>query len=243
MTNIEPWHTLSQFGTSSDVPCPVLTIASWPAYRFLKRQVRWSDIPISFRIFQFIVIHRVIDFGVLNKAEVDVYLELSCRFGDPTDVDNLISSFSPFSKSNLNIWKFMVHILLKPGLENFEHYFTSVWDECNYQLAGGNKKVRSRSSDWTHFIGLAFGNGTWILVKEQALVLSTLSVGTSLVAHMVNNPSINAGDRGLISGSGRSPGEGNGNPVQDACLENPTDRGSCCDTVHGVGQSWTWPGN
>ena len=80
---------------------------------------------------QFVVIHPVKGFDIVNKAEVDVFLELSCFFDDPLDVGNLISSSSPFSKTNLNIWKFMVHILLKPGLENFEHYFTSVWDECN----------------------------------------------------------------------------------------------------------------
>ena len=78
------------------------------------------------RIFQVAVIHTVKGFGVGNKAEVDVFLELSCSFDDPTDVDNLISGSSAFSKSSLNIWKFTVHVLLKPGLENFEHYFTSV---------------------------------------------------------------------------------------------------------------------
>ena len=76
-------------------------------------------------------------------------------------------------------------------------------------------------------------------MKEQALVLSTLRVGTSLVAQMVKNPPVNAKDRGLNSGSRRSPGEGNGNPVQYACLENPMDRGSSCTIVHGVAQSWT----
>ena len=80
---------------------------------------------------QFVVIHVVKGFGVVNKAEIDVFMELSRFFYDPTDVGNLISGSSAFSKSNLNIWKFMVHILLKPGLENFAHYFTSVWDECN----------------------------------------------------------------------------------------------------------------
>ena len=92
-------------------------------------QVVW--IPISFRIFQFIVIHTVKGFGIVNKAEIDVFLELSCFFDDPADVGNLISSSSAFSKTSLNIRKFTVHILLKPGLENFEHYFTSVWHECN----------------------------------------------------------------------------------------------------------------
>ena len=75
---------------------------------------------------QYIVIHTIKVFGLVNKAEIDVFLELSCFFDDPEDVGNLISGSSAFSKSNLNIWKFTVHILLKPGLENFEHYFASV---------------------------------------------------------------------------------------------------------------------
>ena len=129
--NIQPWRTPFPLWNQSAVPCPVLTVASWPAYRFLKRQVRWSGIHISFRIFQFIVIHTVEGFGVVNKAEIDVFLELSCFFDDPMDVGNLISGSSAFSKASFNIWKFMVHILLKPGLENCEHYLTSVWDECN----------------------------------------------------------------------------------------------------------------
>ena len=74
---------------------------------------------------QFVVIHTVKGFGIVNKA-VDVFLELSCFFDDPADVGNLISGSSAFSKSNLNIWKFTVHVLLKPGLKNFEHYFASM---------------------------------------------------------------------------------------------------------------------
>ena len=74
---------------------------------------------------QFVVIHTVKGFNVVNEAEIDVSLELSCFFYDPTDVGNLISGSSPFSKTSLNIWKVTVHILLKPGLENFEHYFTN----------------------------------------------------------------------------------------------------------------------
>ena len=70
-------------------------------------------------------------FGIVNKAEIDVFLELSCFFDDPADVGNLISGSSAFSKTSLNIWKFMVHVLLKPGLENFKQYFTIMWDECN----------------------------------------------------------------------------------------------------------------
>ena len=72
------------------------------------------------------MIHTVKGFGVVNKAEIDVFLELSCFFDDPVDVGNLISGSSAFSKTRLNAWKFMVHILLKSGLENFEHYFASV---------------------------------------------------------------------------------------------------------------------
>ena len=75
---------------------------------------------------QFVVIHTVKGFGAVNEAEVDVFLELSCFLDDPADVGNLISGSSAFSKSSLSIWKFTVHVLLKPGLENFEHYFASV---------------------------------------------------------------------------------------------------------------------
>ena len=79
----------------------------------------------------FIVIHTVKGFGIVNKAEVDVFLELFHFFNDLTDFGNLIFGSSGFSKSSLNIWKFTAHVLLKPGLENLEHYFASMWDECN----------------------------------------------------------------------------------------------------------------
>ena len=75
---------------------------------------------------QFIVTHTVKGFGIVNKAEIDVFLELSCFFGVPADVGNLISGSSAFSKSSLIVWKFMVHVLLKLGLVNFEHYFASI---------------------------------------------------------------------------------------------------------------------
>ena len=115
----------------SVVPCPVLTVAFWPAYRLLRRQVRWSGISISFRIFQFIVSHTVKGFGIVNQAKVNVFLKLSCFFHDSVDIGNLISSSSAFSKTSLTICKFTIHELRKPGFENFEHYFASVWDECN----------------------------------------------------------------------------------------------------------------
>ena len=93
-------------------------------------QVIWYSHPLK-NFSQFVVIHTVKGFGVINKAEVDVLLELSCFFDDPMDVRNLNSGSSAVPKSSLNTWKFTVHVLLKPDLENFEHYFASVWDECN----------------------------------------------------------------------------------------------------------------
>ena len=129
--NIQPWHTPFPICNQSVVPCQVLTVVSWPAYRFLRRQFRWSGIPISWRIFQFVVVYTVNGFYIVNKAEVAVFLEVSCVSYNPMDVGNLISGFSAFSKSSLNIWKFTVHVLLKPGLENIENYFASMWNECN----------------------------------------------------------------------------------------------------------------
>ena len=87
--------------------------------------------------------HTVQGFGIVNKAEIDVFLELSCFFDDPEDVGNLISGSSAFSKTSLNIWNLTVHILLKPDLENSEHYFSSVWDDCDCAVV------------WA-FIGIAF---------------------------------------------------------------------------------------
>ena len=83
---------------------------------------------------QFVVIHTVKYFGKVNKTEVDVFLELSCFFDDPTDVGSFISGSSAFSKSSLNIWEFTFQVMLKPGLGDFEDYFTSLWDECNCAL-------------------------------------------------------------------------------------------------------------
>ena len=113
-------------------------------------QVVWyTDLCKNFP--QFIVIHTIKGFGIVNKAEVDGFLELSCFFNDPTDVGNLISGSSAFSKSSLNIWKFSVHILLKPSLKDFEEHLASVWDECNCVVV------------WT-FFGIAF---LWIGIKTD----------------------------------------------------------------------------
>ena len=88
--------------------------------------MRWSGIPITLRIFQFVVIHTVKGFSIVNGTEIDIFLEFPCFFYDPMDVDNLVSGSSAFSKTSWNIQKFMIHILLKPGLENFENYFASL---------------------------------------------------------------------------------------------------------------------
>ena len=93
-------------------------------------QVVWYD-HLFQNLSQFIVTHTVKAFGTVNKSEIDIFLELSWFFDDLADVGNLISGSSAFSKTRLNIWKFLVHVLLKLGLENFEHYFTTVWDDCN----------------------------------------------------------------------------------------------------------------
>ena len=144
--NIQPWHT--PFPTwkvvcsMSIVPCLVLTVASWPTNRLLKIQVRWSGIPNSLWI-STVVNHTVKGFSIVNEAEVDVYLEFSCFFDDSTNVGNLISDSSAFSKSSLNIWKFSVHVLLKPRLKDFEYYLASMWNECNCAAV------------WT-FFGIAF---------------------------------------------------------------------------------------
>ena len=124
------------FGTSL-VPCSVLTC-------FLTciqvpqevGQVVW-DSHLFQNFPEFIVIHTIKGFGIVNKAEIDVFLELSCFFDDPADVGNLISGSSAFSKTSLNIWKFTVHVLLKPGLEDFEHYFTNLRDRKTFHVIIG----------------------------------------------------------------------------------------------------------
>ena len=96
-------------------------------------QVVWYS-HLSKNFPQFVVNHTIKGFGIVNKAEIDVFLELFCLFDDPMDVGHLIFCSSSFSKSNLNFWKFSVPVLLKPGLENFEHYFASMWNECNCEV-------------------------------------------------------------------------------------------------------------
>ena len=104
-------------------------MSSWQISQEAGQVVWYSHLLKNF--LQFVVIHTVKGFGIVNKAEIDVFLELSCFFYDPKGVGNLISGSSAFSKTNLSIWKFLVHLLLKPGLENFEHYFASLWNGYN----------------------------------------------------------------------------------------------------------------
>ena len=132
--NIQPCTLLSQFGTDLlfhvRFNCCFLTCIQVPQEA---GKVVWY--PHLFQNFpQFVVIHTVKGFRVQNEAEVDVFLEFSCFSYDPADVVNLISGSTAFSKSSLYIWKFLVHILLKPSLENFEHDLASMWNECNYAV-------------------------------------------------------------------------------------------------------------
>ena len=108
----------------------VLTVASWPAYWFLRRQVRWSGIPFN-RFPQFIMIHTVKGFGVVSETKIDVFLEFPSFRYDPPNVNNLISGSSSFSKPRLIISKFLVHMMLKPSMQDFKHDLTTMGDECN----------------------------------------------------------------------------------------------------------------
>ena len=131
-----------------------------------------------------------------------------CFFNDPTDIGNLISDSSAFLKSSLNICKFSVQVLLKSGLENFEHYFASVWDECNCALV------------WIFFVFLWYWNFELEVIFCIFLRIVLIFPGGS----DGKASAYSAGDLGSIPGSGRSPGEGNGNLLQYSCLENPMDR-------------------
>ena len=123
--NIQPSGTSFPIWNQSIVPCPVLTAASYPAKRLLMRQVKWSGIPISLRIFQFGVIHTV------KWSKWRCFSGILCFLYDPRNVGNLIPGSSAFSKSNSDIWKISVHVLLKPSMQNIEHNLTSMGDECN----------------------------------------------------------------------------------------------------------------
>ena len=135
-------------------------------------QMLWHSHP--FKNFpQFVVLHAVKDFNSVNEAEVDVFLELSCFFDDWTDVGSLISGSSAFSKSILNIWKFSVHVLLKPLLENFEHCFARVWDECNHVVV------------WTLF-DIAFFGVEWKLIFSSPVATAEFSKFSGILREAIN---------------------------------------------------------
>ena len=123
--NIQLWRTPFLMWKPSVVPCPVLTVASWPAYRFLKRQVRWSGIPIYWRIFQFVVVHTVKGFGIVNEAEIDVFLELSCFL---------------IIQQMLAIWSLVPLPFLNPAWTSGSSRFTVSWTERDIR-AWSQKRV------------------------------------------------------------------------------------------------------
>ena len=168
---IHPWHTPFPILNQSIVPCQFLIVDSRSAYRYLRRQVKWSGIPIS-KNFPVFVIHTVKGFSVVNEAEVDVFLEFPCFFYCPMDADNLISSSSAFFKFNLYFWNFSVHILLKLSLKDFEHHRASMWNECNCVVV------------WT-FFGMAF---LWCWKENWTfLVLWPLSSFPHLLTYWVQH--------------------------------------------------------
>ena len=129
--NIQPWCTPFWILNHSVVSGLILTVASWPAYRFLRRKVRWSDIPISLRIFQSVVIHTVKGFSIVNEAEVDIFLEFPCLLYDSVNVGHFISGSSGFLNPAWTSAGSWFQVLLKPSLKDFEHNLPSMWNECN----------------------------------------------------------------------------------------------------------------
>ena len=165
--NIQPWCPPFPIWNQFVFPHPALTVASWPAYRLLRRQVRWSGIPISFRIF-YSLFHTVKSFDIANKAELNVFLELSCFFDDPA----MLAIWSLVPLLFLNPAWTSGSSRLKPGLENFEDYFANVWDECNCAVT------------WT-FFGIVFPcncNENW-----PFLVLCQLLSFLNLLAYWVKH--------------------------------------------------------
>ena len=145
--NIQPWHTPFLILNQSIASCPVLTcfLTCTQISQEAGQMVWYSHLLKNFP--QFVVIHTVKVFSIVNEAEVDAFLEFSCFFYDPKDVGNLISGSSAISKSTLNIWKFSVHTLLKYSLKNFEHYLATLWNEYNCAIAGAFLGV-ARLWDW-----------------------------------------------------------------------------------------------
>ena len=193
--------------------------------------------------------------------------KISC---DPVDAGNLISGPSAFSKTSLNIWKFTVQVLLKPGLENFEHYFTSVWDECNCVVVWAFFGI-AFLWDWNENNFFQSCGHCWVFQICWHIECTTFTTSSFRIWNSSTGirrrqwhptpvflPGKSHGQRSLVGCSpwGRQEwdmteqlhfhfslsciGEGNGNTLQCSCLENPRDRGAWWTAIHGVAQSWTW---
>ena len=167
-----PVVLFSQFWTSQLFHAQFCFFLTW--YRYCRRQ-GWSGIPISLRILHSLLWFTVKSFSIVTEAEVDVFLEHPCSFYDPTDMSNLTSGSSAFSKFSLYIWKFLVHILLKSSLTDFECYLASMWNGCNC------------AEVWT-FFSIAFlqdWNENWSL-PVLGLLLSCPTLLTYWVQHFNN---------------------------------------------------------
>ena len=133
--SIQPWPTPFLIWNQSVDLWQVLSAASWLTYKVLMRQVTWSGIPISLRIFYSLLWFTVRGFSIINEEEVDVFLEFACFLYDPMNVGNLISDSSAFSKPTLYIWKSLVQVQLKSSLKDFDHHCASMWNEYNRAVA------------------------------------------------------------------------------------------------------------
>ena len=147
--NIQPWHIPFPILNQSVIPCLILTVASWPAYRFFQETGKvWLVFPLFKNFPQFVVTQTVKGFSVVNEAEKTFFFWNSLAFfNDPTNIDNLISGSSAFSKSSLYIWKFLVYVPLKPSLKECEHYLPSMLNKPHYMVV------------WTFSALPFFGNG------------------------------------------------------------------------------------
>ena len=154
--------------------------------------------------------HMVKGFSIVNETEVDVFLEFPCFLYDPVSVGNLVSGSSAFCKPRLNIWKFSIHVMLKPSLKDFEHNLTSMGDDCNSPVVWTFSSI-ALLGDWD---GLITCESLYLLKLPHSLGFPGSSPGGS----DSQEPACHVRDLGSIPGSGRSPGEGNGNPLQYSLL-------------------------